>query len=50
MKVKLISRNRNLEDEKASLEEQLEEEEEARKTMETKLQQANHAVKIFVFF
>ena len=39
-----MSRIRNLDDERANLEEQLEEEEEGRKAVEKQLQAANHAV------
>ena len=43
-KAKLVTRLRSLDDERASIEEQLEEEEEARKAVEKQLQTANHAV------
>ena len=44
-KLKLINRVRTLDEEKASLEEQLEEEEEAKKAIEKQLQQANYSVR-----
>ena len=43
-KLKLTNRIRALDDDRANLEEQLEEEEEARKAVEKQLQTANHAV------
>jgi len=45
-KLKLANRIRALDDEKASLEEQLEEEEEAKKAVEKQLQAANQAVSL----
>ena len=48
-KLKLISRNKQLEDAKSSLEEQLEEEEESKRTLEKQFQQANYAVKERLF-
>ena len=47
-KLKLVNRIRALDDDKANLEEQIEEEEEARKGVEKQLQAANHAVRYLI--